>query len=40
MCDRQIQDGGRPPFKKNPVKSPYLRNRFTEFDDIWHDDKP
>ena len=31
---QQIQDGGRPPFKKN-VKSPYLCNRLTDFDEIY-----
>jgi len=34
---QQIQDGGRPPFKKT-VKSPYLCNRLTDFDEIWHSD--
>ena len=34
---QQIQDGGRPPFKK-PVKSPYLCNRVTDFDEIWYSD--
>jgi len=24
--------------KKNPAKSPYLRNRLTDFDEIWHAD--
>ena len=38
MRARQIQDGGRPPFKKNPIRSPYLRNRLTDFDEILHDD--
>jgi len=33
----QIQDGGRPPLKKT-VKSPYLCNRLTDFDEIWQDD--
>jgi len=34
---KQIQDGGRPPFKKS-VKSPYLCNRLTDFDEIWQRD--
>ena len=34
---QQIQDGGRPPFKKT-VKSPYLCNRLTDFDEIWYSD--
>jgi len=25
-------------FEKNPVKSPYLSNRLTDFDEIWHAD--
>jgi len=33
---RQIQDGGRPPFCKKTVKSPYLSNRLIDFDEIWH----
>ena len=32
-----FQDGGRPPFLKT-VKSLYLCNRLTDFDEIWHDD--
>jgi len=28
---QQIQDGGRPPFWKKTVKSPYLHNRVTDF---------
>ena len=35
---QQIQDGGRPPFWKKTVKSPYLCNRLTDFDEIWHSD--
>jgi len=31
-----MQDGGRPPIWKS-VKSPYLRNRLTDFDNICHD---
>ena len=31
----QIQDGGRPPLWKKTVKSPYLCNRVTDFDEIW-----
>jgi len=34
---RQIQDGGRPPFKTT-VKSPYRSNRLTDFDEIWQGD--
>jgi len=34
---RQIQAGGRPPFKKT-VKSPYRSNRLTDFDEIWQGD--
>jgi len=30
---QQIQDGGRPPFKK-----PYVCNDFTDVDEIWHGD--
>ena len=33
----QIQDGARPLFWKT-VKSPYLCNRLTDFDEIWHND--
>ena len=33
---QQIQDGGRPPFWKKTVKSPYLCNRLTNFDKIWY----
>ena len=33
----QIQDGGRPPIWET-VKSPYLRNRSTDFDEICHSD--
>ena len=32
-----FQDGGRPPFWKT-VELPYLRNRLTDFDKIWHGD--
>jgi len=32
-----FQDGGWPPFWKT-VKLQYLRNRFTDFDKIWHGD--
>ena len=35
---QQIQDGGRPPFWKKTVKSPYLCNRLTDFDEIWYSD--
>ena len=35
---QQIEDGGRPPFWKKTVKSPYLCNRLTDFDEIWQDD--
>ena len=24
-------------FEKKPVKSPYISNRLTDFDEIWHD---
>jgi len=34
---QQIQDGGRPPFCKKTVESPYLCNRLTHFNEIWHD---
>ena len=34
---QQIQNGGRPPFSKT-VKSPYLCNRLTDFDEIWYSD--
>jgi len=34
---RQIQDGGGRHFEKT-VKSAYLRNRLTDFDEVWHDD--
>jgi len=38
VCDpkraQPIQDGGRPPSWENK-KSPYLRNRLTDFDEIW-----
>jgi len=34
---QRIQDGGRPLLKKT-VKSPYLCNRLTEFDEIWYSD--
>jgi len=34
---QQIRDGARPPFWKT-VKSPYLRNRLTDCDEIWHAD--
>jgi len=36
--DQQIQDGGRPPFWKKPVKSLYLCNRLTDFDKICYSD--
>ena len=35
---QQIEDGGRPPFWKKNIKSPYLCNRLTDFDKIWHSD--
>jgi len=35
---QQIQDGGRPPFWKKTVKSTYLCNRLTDFDEIWYND--
>ena len=35
ICAQQIQDGGQSPFKKT-VKSPYLWNCLTNFDEIWH----
>ena len=35
---KQIQDGGRLPFWKKTVTSPYLCDRSTDFDEIWHDD--
>jgi len=35
---KQIQDGGRPPFCKENIKSLYLCNRLTDFDEVWHDD--
>jgi len=36
---QQIQDAVWPPFlKKKPIKSPYLCNRLTDFDEIWHGD--
>jgi len=35
---QQIQDGGRPPFWKKNIKSPYLCDRSTDFDEIWHAD--
>ena len=35
---QQIQDGGQPPFWKKTVKSPYLRHRLIDFDEILHDD--
>jgi len=31
----KIQDGAQPPFLKT-VKSSYLGNRLTDFDEIWH----
>jgi len=34
----KIQDGGRPPFWKKPVKSLYLYNRLTYFDEILYND--
>ena len=34
---QQIQDGGRPPLWKT-VKLPYLRNRLTDFGEIWQGD--
>jgi len=37
MRAQQIQDGERPPFQKT-VKLPYLCNRLTDFDEIWHGD--
>ena len=33
MC--KIQDGGRPPFSKI-VKSPYLSEKLSDFDEIWY----
>jgi len=38
MHIRQIQDGGGRHFEKKNVKSPYLRNRLTDFDEIWQVD--
>ena len=35
---QQIQDGGWPPFWKKSVKSPYVCDRSTDFDEIWSDD--
>jgi len=35
---QQIKDGWRPPFWKKSVKSPYLCNRLTDFDEIWYID--
>jgi len=35
---QQFQDGGRPPFWKKTIKSPYLCNRLTDFDEVWYSD--
>jgi len=34
---QQIQDGGRPPFKKKIEKSPHLGKGLTDHHEIWQD---
>ena len=35
---QQLEDGGRPSYWKRTVKSPYLCNPLTNFDEIWYSD--